>query len=185
MNITVIFGSHRFGGVNQEIEAMLRSLRSNHNFEYIHMADHEVKGCISCHQCAQKGYCVLPSSDLDHFQEIYDKLIATDAIFIITPVYAGIPSRLTALFERLTSVLFDTNQMNTDKNPLLNKKVAIFSYCSAGICDETQLKIIFQKFVMKNYSFTEVTYPYLNDTGKYNSSDGITDYVKDVVINLL
>lgn len=184
MKIVVIFGSHRLGGVNQEVEVMLNSIPSTHEFDFIHMADHEVKGCVSCHLCAQMGHCVLPASDADHFQEIFDKLITTDAIFIITPVYAIIPSRLTALFERLTSVLFDTGLMNTDKNPLLNKKVAIFSYCSTKICDETELKIIFQKFVMKNYSFTDVTYAYLNDFNQRNSYDKITDYVKEVAINL-
>jgi multimeric flavodoxin WrbA len=180
----VIFGSHRLGGANQEIESMLKDIHSIHQFDFIHMADHEVKGCVSCHLCAKSGRCVLPESDADHFQEIFDKLITAGAIFIITPVYALIPSRLTALFERLTSVLYDTGRMNTDRNPLLNKKVAIFNYCSTKICDETELKVIFQKFVMKDYSFTDVTYNYLNDSERHNSYESITEYVKDVAMSL-
>lgn len=109
-------------------------------------------------------------------------MTAADAIFIITPVYAVIPSRLAALLERLTSVLYDTGRMNTDGNPLLNKKVAIFSYCSCKICDDQDLKKIFDKFVMKSYSFEHSTYPYLNSCENPNARYGdIIAYVKDVV----
>jgi len=110
-------------------------------------------------------------------------MIAANAVLIISPVYAGIPSRLTALFERMTSVLYDSGRMNTDKSPLLNKKVGIFSYCSSQICDDSALKLIFDKFVMKNYCFDVSTYPYLNDHD-YQRYNSIIDYVKDIVIQL-
>jgi multimeric flavodoxin WrbA len=180
MNILVIFASHRLGGTNAEVEKMLIELPSAHRFEFIHLADHKVEGCHSCHQCGRSETCVLPPSPDDHFQEIFDRMIAADAVLIISPVYAGIPSRLTALFERMTSVLYDSGRMNTDKNPLLNKKVGIFSYCSSGVCADGALKLIFDKFVMKNYRFDVSTYPYLNgpDYQRYGS---IIEYVKDVV----
>ncbi len=103
-------------------------------------------------------------------------MVVSDAVFIISPVYAGIPSRLTALMERLTSVLFDSGAMNTDKNPLLGKPTAIFSYCSSKICDAEPIKVIFDKFVMKNYRFDRSTYAYLNCEDFKCYSD-ITEYV--------
>ncbi len=164
MKILVIFGSHRLNGTNAEIEKAMKSEADKFNFDFVHLADHKIEVCTSCHRCGKTGYCVLPISYNDRFQEIFDKMKMADAIFIISPVYAAIPSRLTALFERLTSVLYDSGAMNKDINPLLNKKTAIFSYCSCGICDETPIKIIFDKFVMKNYRFDKSTYPYLNSS---------------------
>jgi multimeric flavodoxin WrbA len=183
MNIVVIFGSHRVGGTNGEIEKTLKGLNTIHEFDFIHLAEKKVEGCTSCHKCGAIGHCVLPPSQNDHFQEIFDKMVSADAVLIITPVYASIPSRLTAFFERITSVLYDTGVMNTDKNPLINKRVGIFSYCSNQICDDRALKLIFDKFVMKNYRFDISTYPYLNncDLHKYNS---IIEYVKDIAIHL-
>lgn len=106
-------------------------------------------------------------------------------IFIISPVYAAIPSRLTALFERLTSVLYDSGVMNTDVNPLLNKNVAIFNYCSCGICDDSSIKIIFDKFVMKNYKFDRSTYSYLNTSKKPQEEYAdITSYVMSTLKKL-
>lgn len=185
MDILVLFASHRLGGKNAEIEAAMRQYQQ-FTFDFVHLADHPVASCTSCHRCGQNGACVLPATEQDHFQEIFDKMIAADAIFIIAPVYASIPSRLTALFERLTSVLFDTGVINTDANPLLRKKAAIFSYCSAGVCDDAPIKLIFDKFVMKNYRYDVTTYPYLNTLPhpKEVYAD-ITDYVIDTLTSLM
>lgn len=178
----VIFASHRLGGKNSEIESAMRKYNEYFNFDFIHLADNRIESCTSCHCCGKVGHCVLSPNENDKFQEIFDKMIAADAIFIISPVYASVPSRLTALFERLTSVLFDTGRINTDNNPLLNKKTAIFSYCSAGICDDSSLKLIFDKFVMKNYRYDYTTYQYLNDFDKPQEKYyDIIDYVTDTL----
>jgi multimeric flavodoxin WrbA len=185
LKIAVIFGSHRIGGTNLEIEEMMKTFSGIHEFDFIHLANNKIEGCTSCHQCGKLGKCALPPSDNDHFQEIYEKMINAECIFIITPVYAVIPSRLTALFERLTSVLYDTGIMNTDYNPLLNKKVAIFNYCSNKICDDNEIKLIFDKFVMKNYRFDKSTYNYINQCNNPNEKyKNIIEYVKDILINL-
>ena len=178
MKILVIFASHRFGGINAEIEKAMVSESFPFGFDFVHLADHKIEGCTSCHCCEKNGTCIMPISDNDKFQVIFDKMKIANAIFIISPVYATIPSRLTALFERLTSVLYDSGVMNTDANPLLNKKTAIFSYCSCGICDDSPLKVIFDKFVMKSYSFDQTTYPYLNTSkNPQEEYSDITSYV--------
>lgn len=185
MKIAVLFGSQRMGGTNAEIESIIRELPLEHEITFIHMAENRVEGCAACHCCAQTGRCVLPPGANDRFQQILDCFITSDMIFIITPVYAGIPSRLTALLERMTSVFYDSGVMNTPKNPLCNKKAAIVSYCSAGICDETALKIIFQKFLMTGYSFTEVNYDYLNSCGNPGQKYGsVVDYIKDILLRV-
>ena len=181
MKIVVIFGSHRRTGKNKEIEEMLLTLPLEHDLDIIRMADININSCDSCYKCGCRNICVIE----DDFASVYSKLSGTEAIFVITPVYAPIPSKLTALFERLTSLLFATQLMNTDQNPLHGKQTAIFSYCSSGIADETDIKILFQKFLMTGYSFHHVNYKYINDcpnaAEKY--SHNICNYVKDVILS--
>ncbi len=185
MRMLVIFGSHRLGGINAEIEKAMKLKSDEFDFDFVHLADHKIESCTSCHQCGKTGRCALPISENDRFQEIFDKIKTADAIFIISLVYAAIPSRLTALFERLTSVLYDSGVMNMDNNPLLDKKAAIFSYCSCEICDDTPIKAIFDKFVMKNYRFDKSTYSYLNTSKKpQDEYPNITAYVMSTLKQL-
>ena len=156
--------------------ALLKLLAADVNYRF------REKQLTLCYECAEKKSCVLD----DDFESIYKKLIAADIIFVITPVYAHIPSRLAALFERLTSLLFSTGLINNENNPLLGKKVAVFSYCSSQICDEREIKYIFQKFVMTGYSFDDVNYEYINNcpnaNEKYNYN--ICEYIKSVAVSL-
>jgi len=182
VKITVILGSHRREGKNREIEDMLIDLNLSHELDFVRMADTHIFGCASCYLCAEKNACVLD----DDFESIYRRLINADMIFIITPVYAAIPSKLTALFERLTSLLFSTKLMNNENNPLIGKRVAVFNYCSSQICDDREIKLIFQKFVMTGYRFDAVNYEYINNCPnadeKYNHN--ICEYIKSVTLLL-
>lgn len=182
MKTLVIFASHRMGGKSAEIKEAMCRFQGDFDFDFVHLAEDKIEGCIDCRRCGEKGYCVLPPSQSDHFQEVFDKMQTADAIFIISPVYAGTPARLSALFERLISVLFYTGRINTDKNPLLNKKVAVFSYCSAGVCSDASIKLICDKFFMKNYRFDRTTYNYLNSLPDPRAQySDITDYVTDTL----
>lgn len=161
--VLVIFASHRLGGENGEIENAVKRNIDQFDYDFVHFANTNIHSCMDCRGCSQDGHCILPQTEDDRFQELFDKMVGADAIFIISPVYASIPSRLTALFERLTSVLYYSGLINTDANPLINKKAAIFSYNSCGICDASSIKLVFDKFVMKNYRFDYSTYEYLNN----------------------
>lgn len=68
----------------------------------------------------------------------------------------------------------------------MNKKAAVFSYCSCSICNDSNIKLIFDKFLMKNYRFDYTTYNYLNQDSdpKKNYSD-IKDYVLDTLKKLM
>ena len=59
-----------------------------------------------------------------------------------------------------------------------NKKAAIFCYGSNQIEDEKQLKLLFQKYFMDKYSFTEISYDYFNNEENPNSTySSINEYV--------
>ena len=185
MKVAVLFGSHRNSGTNEVIEKAILGLNTPHEFDFIRMADNRIESCSSCYCCVKAGKCVLPNSDSDKFENVFHRLIIADAILIITPVYSLIPSRLTALFERLTSVLFSTDLLGKPENPLWGKKAAIVNYCSNKICDETQIKLIFQKFLMSDFSYTEVNYNYINNCPNPNEKySDVSEYVKDIVSSL-
>lgn len=74
LKILVIFASHRIGGKNAEIENAMCRYISDFDFDFIHLAEHKVESCTSCHRCVQAGHCVLPPSDKDRFHEIFDKM---------------------------------------------------------------------------------------------------------------
>lgn len=183
MKIATIFGSQRQGGVHSEIEAMLNGLHLEHEFDFIPMSDYRIEGCVACGSCVE-GRCILPPSPTDDFQQIFDRLLAADVLLVITPVYAPIPSRLTALMERLLSISFYTHEIGQRERPLKGKKAAIITYYTGKIGDDTQIKLIFQRFLMDGYSFTEVNYDYLNSVTDPNEKyPNVAAYVKDVVLH--
>src|SRR5512133_619829 len=102
MKIATIFGSQRQGGTHAEIEHMLVGLSLKHEFDFIRMAETRIEGCVACESCVT-GRCALPASETDCFQAVLDRLMAADAILLVTPVYAPIPSRPTALMQPLLS----------------------------------------------------------------------------------
>lgn len=181
MKITVVLGSQRGSGTNKEIEEALRNLPVAHEFDFIRMAETSILPCRVCGKCEKTWHCVISEDENDMFENVLHRLSAADAVMIITPVYTPIPSKLAALFERLMGVSF----LNPDK-PLKGKKTAIVSYCSSKICDEKEIKMLFQKYLMDDYGFSKVDFEYLNNepnpNQKYNRS--VVEYVKDIVLNM-
>lgn len=185
MKIATIFGSQRSVGTHTKIEEMICSLNVCHQFDFIRMSETKIEGCIACEGCTKTGVCVLPPSQGDMFQNVLDRLKGADIILIITPVYAPIPSRLTALFERLLSISFFSHEIGKLERPLKGKRTAIISYDSGKISDETQIKMLFQRFLMDDYGFTQVDYQYINDVQNPNEEfENVIDYVKYVILNL-
>ena len=198
MKIAVVFGSQRFSshnrvGKSKEIEEMLTDLNLPHELDFIRMADANIFGCKHCWGCEGKNACVVD----DDFNSIRKRLIAADAIFLIVPVYALIPSKLTAVLEKLTSSSYINSLLSTENTPLHGKKVAIFTYCSCFICEDVTLKAIlrkflvadertgFYKFLTDEYMYNEhaaysLTYSGLGPDNIFNHD--IVEYVKNVAL---
>jgi multimeric flavodoxin WrbA len=185
VKIAVIFGSQRVGGAATRIEGEIRDLDLGHDFDFIRMSESRIQGCIACEACAKTGACVLPENRDDMFRSILKRCVESEAVIVVTPLYSPYPSRLTAFMERLLSVSFFGYLENKRRRPLLGKKAAVICYGSAKIEDETQLKILFQKYLMDDYGFFEVNYDYLNKVDDPNAKYGSVDeYVLDVVKSL-
>ena len=184
VRIAVVFGSQRNGGTHHKIEVMINNLDINHEFDFIRMAETKIEACVACEGCTSTGVCILPSGQYDMFHEVLHRLMRAEVIMIITPVYAPIPSRLTALFERLLSISFFSHEIGKLDKPLRGKRTTIVCYDSNKIGDDTQVKIIFQRFLMDDYSFINVDYAYINSQHNLNERyPNVIEYVKDIVIN--
>lgn len=55
MRILVIFGSHRLGGTNAEIEKAMKSKSEIFDFDFVHLANYKIEGCTSCNSCGKTG----------------------------------------------------------------------------------------------------------------------------------
>jgi multimeric flavodoxin WrbA len=186
MRIALLLGSQRGNGSSKAIEESVERLNLAHDVDLIRMAEMKVEGCVACERCAANGRCALPPGPNDRFGDILRRLVACDALLVVTPIYSPFPSRLTALLERLLSVSFFAFYANGVQRPLKGKPTAIICYGSSRIEDETGLKILFQKLLADEYSFTAVTYPYLNtETDPNGRFPNVIEYVKDVLLNRL
>jgi len=59
--------------------------------------------CVNCIKCLDNSRCVVN----DAFNEIYEKILGYDVLFIVSPHYAPIPSKLCMLMEKMESIWFN------------------------------------------------------------------------------
>lgn len=181
MNIAVVLGSQRKKGLWNEIENCIKKNRDN-EYDFIRMSETKIEGCIACEGCAKSGKCILPESQNDMFEDILSRLKKAEAILIITPIYSPYPSRLVALMERLLSISFFGYEIGKIERPLKNKRTGVICYGSSKIEDDIPMKLLFQKYLMDNYSFTEISYDFINDEKNPNQKYGnVIEYVQNVI----
>lgn len=179
MNIVVILGSNRNSGKHSIVKDNL--CNAEHKIEFVELSKMSVSGCTACEECTRFGMCVLPKDD--DFDLILSKMETCDALFIVTPIYAPIPSKLAALLERLLSISFFGGKIGGNDKPLLNKKVAIVSYGANGIYDSTSLQIMTQQLFTNDYSFNRVDYPFIGSKVDFVGKV-LADYVQELVDSL-
>jgi len=87
MKVVVILGSHRKGNtlktINQ-IEEKMQSL-GNVEFTYLHLKNVNLKTCIGCFQCIQKGSDICPIKDDKNL--ILNTLLNSDGVILASPAY--------------------------------------------------------------------------------------------------
>lgn len=70
--------------------------------EIVPLIDYELTPCRMCGECFDSGWCIRDEA----FNQVLAKLIAADAVFIVSPHYAPIPSKLVMLFEKLEEMTY-------------------------------------------------------------------------------
>jgi len=100
MKVLLINGSPKQNGNTAlALEEMKKIFeKENIETEFIHVGNKDIRGCISCGTCSQRGKCVFE----DAVNEYASKLEECDGVVVGSPVYyASANSTLTAFLDRL------------------------------------------------------------------------------------
>lgn len=100
MNVLMINGSpHSDGNTAVALHEMEKIFRKEGvETELLHIGNKDIRGCIACYSCVEKGCCVFQ----DIVNEIAPKFEACDGLVIASPVYyASANATLIALLDRL------------------------------------------------------------------------------------
>ncbi len=102
MKVVAINGSPRKGGNTRiMLEAVLEPLRkAGWETELVQLGGRTIQGCRACFQCWEKkdNRCVFGK---DAFNEVYEKIVAADAVVLGSPTYfADVSAEMKALIDR-------------------------------------------------------------------------------------
>lgn len=68
----------------------------------IELKKYTIAPCIGCGECYHTRRCIAN----DDFNDVYEQLITSDIIVIVSPHYAPIPAKLAALLEKMEQITF-------------------------------------------------------------------------------
>ena len=128
MKILIINGSPRLNGnTTRAINELVKIFDENNvETEVIKIGNKDIRGCIACNKCFEKGKCVFD----DVVNETAVKLKDADGIIIASPVYyASANATLVAFMQRLFYSTF-----NVDKTMKVGASVAV---CRRGGASST------------------------------------------------
>jgi len=87
MKVLMVNGSPRINGCTnvalKEIEKVLN--KQDIKTEIIHIGSKDIRGCVACNSCENKGYCVFD----DEVNKFIDKCEKADGFIFAGPVYYG------------------------------------------------------------------------------------------------
>ena len=84
-----------------------------------------VQPCIGCGKCFQSHRCFFD----DDFNDIYREIISSEVVFFVSPHYAPIPSKLSALLERMEQITFlHWGKDNSYQSEVYGKRTGVISH---------------------------------------------------------
>lgn len=101
--------------------------------ETVEMAEYDLRPCVMCGQCVKEGRCIYDSA----FNAVFEKMKRSDALFMVVPHYAPIPSKLMMLFEKLQELGFLYYLAGKSGFPLVGKPVGIIAHGGQPESEET------------------------------------------------
>ena len=86
--------------------------------------------CIDCIKCLKTRRCAIDNV----FNKIYEKIIDSDVLFIVSPHYAPIPSKLCMILEKMESISFNPWQEDNDyQSEVYGIPTGIISHGGTGL----------------------------------------------------
>jgi multimeric flavodoxin WrbA len=131
MKFLILMGSPRHNGNTHELlkPFMEELILNNIKHELVWLYDKSIKPCIACRSC-QKDWTIFGCPIKDDVQEIFDKIIESDAIILATPIYSWFCTPpMKSLLDRM---VYGMNKYyGNEKGPSLwaGKKLAIITTC--------------------------------------------------------
>ncbi len=93
--------------------------------DIVRLLDYEFTPCRMCGSCFVGGECTRDPE----FNEVYQRLQQSDAVFIVCPHYATIPAKLTMLLEKLEEISYLNGCANPEyRSPLYCKPVGLIAH---------------------------------------------------------
>ena len=80
----------------------IKRIWENSQGSIIELKGKTIHPCEGCGECYHSHRCIFK----DDFNSIYTKIIISDIVFIISPHYAPIPAKLSALLEKMEQIAF-------------------------------------------------------------------------------
>lgn len=151
MKILVLHGSNRPEGRHRELSEL--PINYTRHIDHYYFYDKVIKPCQDCRACMTRGQCIL----VDDMANLVHKMTMTDCLIYLIPVYAPMPSKMSAFYERMI-----TWSYHGGVKPLRGKKVAIIYYGSSGIQDPNFIKMMTQQLYTDSYDFKKVTYDFID-----------------------
>ena len=137
MRISVVVGSHRRNGVTEHLAHVLAGSLAKETppieTDILFLADARLEPCQACRKCVKTRACAIEKDD---FKKVLARLKAAEALVLITPRYAPIPSKVVALIERLTSISYNpAEEDQAFSAPLRGKPWGLLGFDSQGMLD--------------------------------------------------
>jgi multimeric flavodoxin WrbA len=137
MKVVVVVGSHRRNGVAEHLAQVFTGFLGREapgvEAETILLAEARIEPCRACRECAKGKTCKITRDD---FRKVLDRLLGADAVVLITPRYAPVPSKVSALLERLTSLSYFPQEEDPGySRPLRGKPWGLLGFDSQGQMD--------------------------------------------------
>lgn len=93
--------------------------------EIVPLIDYDMKSCQMCGKCYPSQRCAVDAA----FNQVFEKLISADGIFLVVPHYAPLPSKLMILMEKMQEISYLHWCGNSDyRFPMTDKPVGIIGH---------------------------------------------------------
>ena len=105
--------------------------------EIIELQNHVLNPCTGCSMCFNNKRCVID----DAFNVIYEKIIACDVLFIVSPHYAPIPAKLCMLMEKMGEIVsVRSSKDKSYQGETYGIKTAIITHGATAVNEAAQKK---------------------------------------------
>ena len=178
MNLLGINGSmRRNGNTNFLLDAVFKSAKKINpkvKTKILQLRDYDIGPCLSGYaHCSKKPYVCTYKDDFD---KVFNAMKNADAIVIGSPLYFNIPSRLTALIERLVCLAYFYRMRGfKEPHPLTNKPCGLIAVSAENdTIPSLQHLLNFALFLKMKPVFID-SYPFIGVSGRGGYKDNLAE----------